>query len=366
MHVLMTADTVGGVWTYTRELVSGLIEQGIRVSLVSLGKLPSPNQTTWMDALPELDYRPTDYRLEWMQDSERDVEESSNYLESVIREVRPDLLHLNQYCYGTVSPEIPRIVVAHSDVVSWWVAVHGHEPKETPWIRWYRDTVTSGLGCADVVIAPSQWMLDVLRTYYTRPSFGVVVHNGCNPARFDPDLPKKDFVLSVGRLWDKAKQVSLLLQRDQAIPVCIAGSGEEPGREATCEDGPKSKNPKLKGSQSSEQLRCMFAEASVYAATSCYEPFGLAALEAAFSRCALVANDIPTFHELWGDSACYFRHNDPDDLAATITALSRDEEMRSTYAEAAFETARAKVTAEKMIAQYTALYQTVTSAEAVA
>ncbi len=117
MHVLMTADTVGGVWTYTQELVSGLIQQGIRVTLVSLGKLPSPQQSAWIDALPELDCRPTDYRLEWMQDSERDVEESGNYLESVIREVRPDLLHLNQYCYGTVSPELPRIVVAHSDVV---------------------------------------------------------------------------------------------------------------------------------------------------------------------------------------------------------------------------------------------------------
>ena len=80
MHVLMTADTVGGVWTYTQELVSGLIQQGIRVTLVSLGKLPSPEQSAWIDALPELDYRPTDYRLEWMQDSERDVEESGNYL----------------------------------------------------------------------------------------------------------------------------------------------------------------------------------------------------------------------------------------------------------------------------------------------
>src|SRR5438445_3521341 len=177
----------GGVWTYTQELVSGLIQQGIRVTLVSLGKLPSPQQSAWIDALPELDYRPTDYRLEWMQDSERDVEESGNYLESVIREVRPDLLHLNQYCYGTVSPELPRIVVAHSDVVSWWVAVHGHEPEETPWIRWYRDTVMSGLGCADVVVAPSQWMLDALRTYYARPGFGVVVYNGRTPERFDPD-----------------------------------------------------------------------------------------------------------------------------------------------------------------------------------
>src|SRR5436309_2207212 len=113
MHVLMTADTVGGVWTYTQELVSGLIQQGIRVTLVSLGKLPSPEQSAWIDALPELDYRPTDYRLEWMQDSERDVEESGNYLESVIREVRPDLLHSNQYCYGTVSPEIPRNLLSN-------------------------------------------------------------------------------------------------------------------------------------------------------------------------------------------------------------------------------------------------------------
>ena len=366
MHVLMTADTVGGVWTYTQELVSGLIQQGIRVTLVSLGKLPSPEQSAWIDALPELDYRPTDYRLEWMQDSERDVEESGNYLESVIREVRPDLLHLNQYCYGTVSPEIPRIVVAHSDVVSWWVAVYGHEPEETPWIRWYRDTVTSGLGCADVVVAPSQWMLDALRNYYTRPGFGVVVYNGRDPARFDPDRPKKDFILSVGRLWDKAKQVALLLQRDQAIPVCIAGSGEEPGKDVGCENEPTIKNQQLKGSQSPEQLRGLFADAAIYAATSCYEPFGLAPVEAALSGCALVANDIPTFHELWGDSACYFQRNDPDDLAAIITVLSKDKRFRRKYADAAYETAHAKFTADEMTAQYAALYQSVTSAEAVA
>src|SRR5256885_12305055 len=141
MHVLMTADTVGGVWTYTQELVSGLIQQGIRVTLVSLGKLPSPEQSAWIDALPELDYRPTDYRLEWMQDSERDVEESGNYLESVIREVRPDLLHLNQYCYGTVSPEIPRIAGAHRDVRCWGGAVSGPEPAGTPWAARYRGYV---------------------------------------------------------------------------------------------------------------------------------------------------------------------------------------------------------------------------------
>jgi glycogen synthase len=194
----------------------------------------------------------------------------------------------------------------------------------------------------------------------------VVVYNGRDPARFDPDCRKKDFVLSVGRLWDKAKQVSLLLQRGQVIPVCIAGSGEEPGKDAAREQESEIKPSWLKGSQSPEQLRGLFADAAIYAATSCYEPFGLALLEAALSGCALVANDIATFHELWGDSACYFQRNDPDDLAATITVLSRDTKLRNKYADAAYETARAKFTAEAMVVQYAALYQSVTSAEAVA
>ena len=84
------------------------------------------------------------------------------------------------------------------------------------------------------------------------------------------------------------------------------------------------------------------------------------------SGCALVANDIPTFHELWGDSACYFQRNDPDDLAAIITVLSKDKRFRRKYADAAYETAHAKFTADEMTAQYAALYQSVTSAEAVA
>ena len=41
MHVLITADTVGGVWTYTRELACGLLHRGHRVTLVSFGRIPS-------------------------------------------------------------------------------------------------------------------------------------------------------------------------------------------------------------------------------------------------------------------------------------------------------------------------------------
>src|SRR5262245_32720548 len=159
MRIVVTTDTLGGVWTYTRELVTELLLERVEVTLVSFGNLPTPAQMEWMDGLP-VDFRPTAFRLEWMQDVEEDLRASAGYLLSVIEEVQPDLLHLNQFYYGSLNCDVPRMVVAHSDVVSWWVAVHGTEPRENEWIRRYRDYVSRGLERADVVVAPTQTMLD--------------------------------------------------------------------------------------------------------------------------------------------------------------------------------------------------------------
>ena len=365
MHVLITADTVGGVWTYTQELVNGLVRRGVRVTLVSLGKLPRPEQTSWTTDLEGLDYRPTAYRLEWMENAERDVEESTAYLDKVIREVRPDVLHFNQYCYGSISAPQPRIVVAHSDVVSWWVSVHQQEPDRTPRIGWYRDTVERGLSGAQMVVAPSQWMLDTIVNYYAQPKSGMVIYNGRTPELFDADLEKENFVLSVGRLWDRGKQVSVLLDRNQAAPICVVGCGDEPrkqaGSEAEAEIEPM--EPQLRGERSQEQLRELYGRAAMYAATSCYEPFGLAPLEAAFSRCALILNDIPVFHELWGDSAHYFRRNDPEDLEIAIRVLNGNPELRKEYGDLAYRRAQEKFRAEAMVDQYEQLYQSLQVAQ---
>ena len=368
MHVLITTDTVGGVWTYTQELVSGLVRKGIRVTLVSFGRIPLPHQTAWMQDLEELDYRPTAYKLEWMQDSHRDVYKSAEYLEAVIREVRPDLLHLNQYGYGMVSPRLPRVVVAHSDVVSWWVAVHGTEPPDSPWIRWYRRTVISGLSCADIVIAPSQSMLAQVREHYANPAYELVVHNGRTPSLFTADSEKENFALSVGRLWDQGKNVSLLLNRDYPAQICIVGSRQEPRNEVDHSAEQELGRPRLQfhGSMSQSELRELYGRAAIYIATSRYEPFGLALAEAAFSHCAVVANDLPVFHELWGDAACYFRHNDPKDLEYVLAELSGSPELRQHFAALAYNTACERFTADLMVENYVNVYETVATAEQVA
>src|ERR1041385_6263742 len=163
MHILMTADTVGGVWTYTHELVTGLLRRGHRVTLVSIGGHPTPEQMQWMKGLESLAYFPTAYRLEWMQESVNDIEQSSEWLDRLIQQVEPDLLHFNQYAYGALPTHIPKIVVAHSDVVSWWVNTREEDPPETSWLRWYRGLVSNGLSGANAVIAPSEWMLNALK-----------------------------------------------------------------------------------------------------------------------------------------------------------------------------------------------------------
>ena len=371
MHVLVTADTLGGVWTYTRELVTGLVSRGIRVTLVSLGEIPLPDQTSWMDNLHGLEYRPTAFRLDWMQEGELDLESSSAYLTAVVGELKPDLLHLNQLCYGSLAVDVPRVVVAHGDMISWWQAVHGTGPKETPWLRWYREAMTRGLEQASAAVAPTVWMLDTLRACYTRPRRDTVIYSGRNPIFFNPYVSKDDSVLAVGRLWDAGKQVSLLTQHEHPLPVCIVGSDAP----VTAPKIPIRADVKLsidqvcvalKGPQTEAQLRTLYSRAAIFAATSRYEPFSMAAVEAAFSRCAIVANDIPSYREIWGDAALYFSANDATSLAAMIRRLSEERELCRGYANRAYQRARECFTAKRMIDEYLDLYQSLLGAESLA
>lgn len=371
MHVLVTSDNLSGVWTYTRELVTGLVTRGMRVTLVSFGEVPLPHQTSWMENLHGLEYRPTAFRLDWMQEGELDLEDSSAYLCSLVREMKPDVLHLNQLCYGSLPVAVPRVVVAHGDMISWWKAVHGQEPRASRWLRWYREVVTRGLSQATALVAPSVWMLDTIRECYTGARREMVIYNGRNPILFNPYVSKDDSVLAVGRLWDAGKQVSLLTQHEHPLPVCIVGTDSP----AAAGQVPIRADVKLsldkimvafKGPQTEAQLRTLYSRASIYAATSRYEPVGMSALEAALSRCAIVANDIPAFRELWGDAALYFRANDAGSLAAIIRRLSEHRDLCRGYGNRAYQRARECFTANRMIDEYLELYGSVLEAESAA
>jgi glycogen(starch) synthase len=367
MHVLVTTDTISGVWSYTRELVSGLVSRGLRVTLVSFGEVPLPEQTSWMESLHGLDYRPTAFRLEWMHEGEQDYSDSAAYLTALAQEIQPDVLHLNQFCYGDLAVDVPRVVVAHGDLITWWVAVHSQEPKAARWLSRYREVVSRGLTSANLVVAPSACMLDSLRDHYASPRREQVIYNGRNPIFFNPYVSKEDSVLSVGRLLDAGRQVHLLTLHQHPFSVCIVGTDHPvqtpriPIR-ADVKVATDQQCVSLKGPQTEAQLRTLYSKAAVYAATARYEPFGMEPLEAALSRCAIVANDIPSFREIWGDDAVYFRTNDGDSLAAAIRELGEDREKCRAYANRAYHRARERYNHKRMIDEYLQLYRGLSSA----
>lgn len=358
MHILVTADTIGGVWTYTRELVTGLVRRGEQVTLVSFGNIPTAAQTRWMDGLKNLDYRPTAFKLEWMLDSEADMIASAQYLQAVIEESKPDLLHFSQYYYGALECDVPRVVVAHSDVVSWWMAVQRKQPPETDWVRWYRRIVSRGLQSATAVVAPSRWMLEQIVLHYGKPAGCSVIHNGRTPALFNPHMTKEENIVTVGRLWDSGKNVSLLLRQDLPAPVHIVGSNQHPETQGDVFAAETiSPNVHLEPEQDEKQLTQTLGRAGIYAATSQYEPFGLAPLEAALSRCALVASDIAPFRELWDGAAVFFRSNDAQSLHDAVELLVRDPNLRRHQANLAYRRAQQLFSAERMVDDYMNLYQ---------
>src|SRR6202158_1985428 len=197
VRVLVTADTFSGVWTYSRELVSGLVTHGAQVTLVSFGEIPLPHQTSWMQGLHGLEYHPTAFRLDWMQEGEQDFHAAQDHLCSIVHDTRPHLLHLNQLSFGALPVDTPRLVIAHGDIITWWLSVHGREPAPSAWLDWYRETIVRGLERAEAVVTTSRWMEGMLRLAYGDEFESHIVAPGRNPIYFNRFVTKEESVLAV-------------------------------------------------------------------------------------------------------------------------------------------------------------------------
>jgi glycosyltransferase involved in cell wall biosynthesis len=343
-HLLMTGDTVGGVWSYALELARGLGARGVTITLVTFGRLPSAAQVAEARRIASLDLRPTEFKLEWMDDPWGDVQAAGELLLDLEAELRPDAVHLGGYAHAALPFRAPAIVVAHSCVLSWWRAVHGTDAP-SGWDR-YRVEVARGLRAAAAVVAPTAAMLAALSDEHGPFARARTIWNGRDPAAFTPE-PKRPFILAVGRLWDEAKNLAALdvVAPRLVWPVVVAGDLGDAATENVHQIG----RLPLAG------VAELMARASIFALPARYEPFGLAPLEAALAGCALVLGDIPSLREVWGDTVRYVQPDDHDALAATLAELIGDGDERARLAEAARARA-ATFTPARMAAQYLDVY----------
>src|SRR3954447_24882545 len=112
MKILMTTDTVGGVWNYCLELAGALEPYGVDVALATMGEPLSAEQRRDVAALARVELFESSYRLEWMPEPWDDVAAAGRWLLDLEHRLRPDVIHLNGYAHGALPWSTPALVVA--------------------------------------------------------------------------------------------------------------------------------------------------------------------------------------------------------------------------------------------------------------
>jgi glycosyltransferase involved in cell wall biosynthesis len=331
-RILMTIDAVGGIWQYAITLAKQLQLSGDSVVLAGCGPRPTPEQSknaesigtlVWLQAPPC-----------WMATAESELDGFPAELTSLVREHAIDILHLNETSQAAnlTSPS-PIVAVSHSCTTTWFRAVRGSQPPAS-W-EWHRKRTRAGLHQADLIVSPSaSHSAELIACYGALPPH-TVVHNAVTTRA--PAKEREDFVFAAARWWDEGKNGRTLdLAASQADwPVVAAGATIAPNEDTisfrhAISLGPIAHNETLE----------LVSRCGVFVSPSIYEPFGLAALEAASAGAPLVLADIPTYRELWSDAAIFFPPDDFRTLVAILKALAGDVRLRRALGEAALSRSR--------------------------
>ena len=359
LHVLLSTDLVGGVWDFCRVLAGELARIGHRVTLLALGA-PTAAQRAEAAAVGAtlLD---APLKLEWMQASADDVDTTRTLTARLVRDLRPDILHVNQYAAARLDVDIPIVLTAHSDVLSWlkWTERGGRDgPVPMEWSR-YATLVRQGMQSADAVVAVSRFVADQLAELYGHPGELSVVYNGWPEGTDDPRpvIERERLTVLAGRAWDSAKNLELAVRAagDRELGrVVHVGDRQHPESGSLRDLGP---SVVAVGRLSPEQLERYLGSARVYLAPARYEPFGLLPLQAALAGCPLLLSDIPSFRELWDGVALFFRSDDARDLRAQWRRLLDDDRLAAQLAAGARRRARERYMASRMASEYVSVYR---------
>ena len=343
MRILITTDAVGGVWTFAKQLTLELLQRGCHVSLVSIGRLPSERQMNSLNAQTarwgtQFRFTASEAPLEWMTENRGAYSHAEPLLLREVEDFRTDLLVSSQYCFGALPFDGPKIVVAHSDVLSWAKACRGVDLPPSPWLDQYSGLVADGLAQADAVVAPTHWMLHALEEHFHVPAELHVIHNGRSVTRSPLNSERRLQAVAAGRFWDEGKNLQLLANVKLNFPLLVAGDTGPASSQIPAKIG----DATFLGPLDENDVLSLFRQSAIYICPSRYEPFGLAPLEAALCGCAVVANNIPSLHEVWGDAALFF--DDAASLSHLLDQLSRND----------FALLRARKQARWRAAQFTA------------
>jgi glycosyltransferase involved in cell wall biosynthesis len=323
----------GGVGVYVDRLLRALAERDdvavvpIRPGPLDLELLRDPRFETVSD--PLLRRIP---RARWL-----DVR-----IAAIARRHALDLVHYpNQLGGAFLSRRIPRVATLH-DLTP--LSHPQHHPRAT--VLGYRALLRRSVQRADRVIVDSEAVrADLLREL---PGFDRVttVPLGVDP-RFRPvapsaelrrrlDLPER-FLLSVGVLEPRKNHAAMvralaaLHAAGERVALVIVGRPGWRWVDPLVATGLAELRPwvRILRDLPTTDLVELYGAAAALVYPSFREGFGLPVLEAMACGCPVVASDRPAMPEVAGDAALYASPDAPDEIAARVLEILRDEAIRS-------------------------------------
>ncbi|HEX9978981.1 MAG TPA: glycosyltransferase family 4 protein [Flavobacterium sp.] len=347
LKILMTADSIGGVWTYCIDLCRALLPYDVEVHLAVMGKYPDSHQRKQAEQLPNVTLHQSTFKLEWMHEPWEDVDLAQDWLVSIYEDIKPDMMHFNNYGQVNYDWDCPVITVFHSCVLTWWQAVK-NENAPAAWER-YGALVASALANSDAVVFPTEAIKLQAECFYGKIENTSIINNARN-INIPSGIPKEPFIFCAGRIWDEAKNIHMLSRIAGRLPWPLFIAGDNGDATETYQ------NIVLLGTLNPDEIRQWMAKASIYINPAKYEPFGLSVLEAAKAGCALALSGIDTLLEIWNDSAVYFDPHKEDEALQALSRLVSDKNLRQRLSLKAKERA-VRYDTKLMANQYMSLYK---------
>lgn len=348
--LLMTTDNSYEVRSYTNTLCEVLSQNmNIEICLVSINSKS--------DQIDELKFR--SYYLNEDLSCKENIFEYKNTclsceeaLKSIIDDFNPHLVHLNHYlCSYKIDK--PTVLVAHDDIlnkVKWTQRRGRNYPVDTKY-KYYKTFLKDNLNNADIIITKSKFNAESLGRTYNFNNRIKVIYNAIDDKVWEEKSPEPYLLTSIQS--HRANDLNLLLNMSSKLPDTL--------KIFALSDNPIEKNKPsnleiLSDVQPLEKMN-LYRRASIYLALSSWDTFYTSLIKAAYSNCAIVANDIPLFKELWGDCASIFERNNLNSLVKNINNLVENSALLDKTARECQNKALCSFNTKRMCFQYINLYK---------
>lgn len=345
-RVLMTTDSVGGVFQHAVDLADGLGRLGFETVLAVLGPPMEARQRELARGVATI--VETSLPLDWLARDGAELARASGALAAIARARGAHIVHLNTPGIETERFDSPVVVASHSCLATWWHSVRGGRMPDD--FRWRVRSVTASIEGADAVVCPTRSFARETSRVHARAVRAV--HNG-RAGRHGPLAARPaSFAITIGRLWDEAKDFATLDAAAGMMRTSLLAAGPLEGPNGA---RVAARHAFSLGPLDQDRVRDALAHRPVFVSAAIYETFGLAVLEAAQAGCALVLADIPTYRELWEGAAIFVPPREPAAFAGAIEGLMADPDLRAEAADAALARA-ARYTVEAMADGIAAIY----------